>query len=75
VLVARREHRLFAIRDSARLLGAGQVRVIAADVVKEEDRRRLVSDTVTYFGQRESSLMTEQSFAFQLTACLVKLVS
>jgi NAD(P)-dependent dehydrogenase (short-subunit alcohol dehydrogenase family) len=31
-----------------------------ADVVKEEDCRRLVSDTVTYFGQRESSLMTEQ---------------
>jgi hypothetical protein len=31
VLVARREHRLFAIRDNARLLGAEQVLVIAAD--------------------------------------------
>nr|CAB3492507.1 unnamed protein product [Digitaria exilis] len=51
VLVARREHRLFAVRDNARLLGAGQVLVIAADVVKEDDCRRLVSDTVTYFGQ------------------------
>ncbi|CAN6308541.1 unnamed protein product [Urochloa humidicola] len=51
VLVARREHRLFGIRDNARLLGAGQVLVIAADVVKEDDCRRLVSDTVYYFGQ------------------------
>ncbi|CAN6280619.1 unnamed protein product [Urochloa humidicola] len=51
VLVARREHRLFGIRDNARLLGAGQVLVIAADVVKEDDCRRLVSDTVSYFGQ------------------------
>ncbi|CAN6321996.1 unnamed protein product [Urochloa humidicola] len=51
VLVARREHRLFGIRDNARLLGAGQVLVIAADVVREDDCRRLVSDTVTYFGQ------------------------
>jgi NAD(P)-dependent dehydrogenase (short-subunit alcohol dehydrogenase family) len=65
VLVARREHRLLAVRDNARLLGAGQVLVIAADVVREEDCRRLVTDTVTYFGQRESSsLMTEQSFGF-----------
>ncbi|KAL6636540.1 hypothetical protein ACP70R_024112 [Stipagrostis hirtigluma subsp. patula] len=51
VLVARREHRLFGIRDNARLLGAGQVLVIAADVVKEDDCRRLVGDTVSYFGQ------------------------
>jgi len=52
VLVARREHRLFGIRDNARQLGAGQVLVIAADVVKEDDCRRLVADTVSYFGQR-----------------------
>ncbi|XP_066385651.1 11-beta-hydroxysteroid dehydrogenase B-like [Miscanthus floridulus] len=51
VLVARREQRLFGIRDNARQLGAGQVLVIAADVVKEEDCRRLVADTVSYFGQ------------------------
>lgn len=51
VLVARREQRLFAIRDNARLLGAGHVLVIAADVVKEDDCRRLVADTVSYFGQ------------------------
>ena len=55
VLVARRERRLFGIRDNARQLGAGQVLVIAADVVKEDDCRRLVADTVSYLGQRESS--------------------
>lgn len=52
MLVARREH-LFGIRENARILGAGQVLVIAADVVKEEDCRRLVSDTISYFGQCE----------------------
>jgi NAD(P)-dependent dehydrogenase (short-subunit alcohol dehydrogenase family) len=53
VLVARREHRLFAVRDNARALGAGQVLVVAADVVREDDCRRLVADTISYFGQRE----------------------
>ncbi|KAG1328205.1 11-beta-hydroxysteroid dehydrogenase-like 5 [Cocos nucifera] len=51
VLVARREHRLRGIRENARLLGAKQVLVIAADVVKEEDCRRFISDTISYFGQ------------------------
>ncbi|XP_010910399.2 11-beta-hydroxysteroid dehydrogenase B isoform X1 [Elaeis guineensis] len=51
VLVARREHRLRGIRENARLLGAKQVLVIAADVVKEEDCRRFINDTVSYFGQ------------------------
>ncbi|KAK3148796.1 hypothetical protein QOZ80_3AG0208790 [Eleusine coracana subsp. coracana] len=51
VLVARREHRLFGIRDNARAMGAGQVLVIAADVVKEDDCRRLVGDTISYFGE------------------------
>lgn len=51
VLVARREHRLFGIRENARILGARQVLVIAADVVKEDDCRRFVSDTISYFGQ------------------------
>jgi hypothetical protein len=53
VLVARREHRLFAVRDNARALGAGQVLIVAADVVREDDCRRLVADTISYFGQRE----------------------
>ncbi|KAL6909412.1 hypothetical protein ACP4OV_001693 [Aristida adscensionis] len=51
VLVARREQRLFGVRDNARRLGAGQVLVVAADVVKEDDCRRLVGDAVSYFGQ------------------------
>ncbi|KAJ4749053.1 Hydroxysteroid 11-beta-dehydrogenase 1-like protein [Rhynchospora pubera] len=51
VLVARREHRLFGIRENARILGARQVLVIAADVVKEDDCRRFVSDTISYFGE------------------------
>ncbi|XP_072973899.1 11-beta-hydroxysteroid dehydrogenase B [Typha angustifolia] len=50
VLVARREQRLFGIRENARLLGAKQVLVIAADVVKEEDCRRFIGDTISYFG-------------------------
>ncbi|XP_073003516.1 11-beta-hydroxysteroid dehydrogenase B-like [Typha latifolia] len=50
VLVARREQRLFGIRENARLLGAKQVMVIAADVVKEEDCRRFIGDTISYFG-------------------------
>ncbi|URD96182.1 hypothetical protein MUK42_30803 [Musa troglodytarum] len=50
VLVARREHRLWGIRENARLLGAKHVLVMASDVVKEEDCRRFISDTINYFG-------------------------
>ena len=56
VLVARRENRLWGIRENARLLGANQVLVMAADVVKEEDCRRFIGDTVSFFGHRESLL-------------------
>ncbi|MQL76782.1 hypothetical protein Taro_009171 [Colocasia esculenta] len=45
VLVARRENRLWGIRENARLLGAKHVLVMAADVVKEDDCRRFISDT------------------------------
>ncbi|CAM0877946.1 unnamed protein product [Alopecurus aequalis] len=58
VLVARREHRLFAVRDNARALGAGQVLVVAADVVKEDDCRRLIADTISYFGQLDHLVNT-----------------
>ena len=50
VLVARREHRLWGIRENARLLGAKHVLVMASDVVKEEECRRFISDTINYFG-------------------------
>lgn len=51
VLVAKQEKRLWGIRENARLLGAKQVVVIAADVVKEEDCQRFIIETVNYFGQ------------------------
>nr|BAK05747.1 predicted protein [Hordeum vulgare subsp. vulgare] len=58
VLVARREHRLFAVRENARALGAGQVLVVAADVVREDDCSRLVADTISYFGQLDHLVNT-----------------
>lgn len=50
MLVARREHRLWGISDNARLLGAKHALVMAADVVKEEECRRFIYDTINYFG-------------------------
>ncbi|KAJ8769996.1 hypothetical protein K2173_009078 [Erythroxylum novogranatense] len=41
VLVARREHRLRGISENARNFGAKHVMIVAADVVKEEECRRL----------------------------------
>ncbi|XP_037438781.1 11-beta-hydroxysteroid dehydrogenase B-like [Triticum dicoccoides] len=58
VLVARREHRLFAVRENARALGAGHVLVVAADVVREDDCGRLVADTIGYFGQLDHLVNT-----------------
>lgn len=54
VLVARRDQRLRGIRENSRLLGAKIVLVMAADVVKEEDCRRFIGDTISYFGRCES---------------------
>ncbi|XVE60699.1 hypothetical protein DITRI_Ditri05aG0148900 [Diplodiscus trichospermus] len=51
VLVARREHRLRAISEKARNIGAKNAIVIAADVVKEEDCRRFVSETINMYGR------------------------
>ncbi|KAF6159681.1 hypothetical protein GIB67_029939 [Kingdonia uniflora] len=51
VLVARREFRLHGISDKARRLGANRVTVIAADVVKEEDCRRFIDETINTFGR------------------------
>jgi short-subunit dehydrogenase len=68
VLVARREHRLFAVRENARALGAGQVLVIAADVVKEDDCRRLVGDTISFFGQCQSPTNHHASLSINQTS-------
>lgn len=51
MLVARRENRLRVISENARLMGAKRVLVMAADVVKEDDCRRFVSEAVNFFGR------------------------
>ncbi|URE18844.1 hypothetical protein MUK42_33939 [Musa troglodytarum] len=56
VLVARRENRLWGIKENARLLGAKHVLVMAADVVKEEECRRFISDTIMHHLVNTASL-------------------
>ncbi|CAK9313989.1 unnamed protein product [Citrullus colocynthis] len=51
MLVARRETRLRMISENAKLMGAKRVLIMAADVVKEDDCRRFVSETVQFFGR------------------------
>ncbi|XP_042495690.1 11-beta-hydroxysteroid dehydrogenase B-like [Macadamia integrifolia] len=51
VLVARRDNRLWGISDKARRMGAKHVMVIAADVVKEEECRRFIDETISFFGR------------------------
>ncbi|VFQ84358.1 unnamed protein product [Cuscuta campestris] len=51
VLVARRENRLRGISENARLLGAKNVLITAADVVKEQDCTRFITETVNFFGR------------------------
>ncbi|XP_027091175.2 11-beta-hydroxysteroid dehydrogenase-like 5 [Coffea eugenioides] len=50
VLVARRDNRLHGIADNAQRLGSRHVLIMAADVVKEEDCRRFINETINYFG-------------------------
>lgn len=54
MLVARREHRLRGISEKARHIGAKNVIIIAADVVKEDDCRRFVTETINFYGRGES---------------------
>ncbi|KAH6763865.1 hydroxysteroid dehydrogenase 5 [Perilla frutescens var. hirtella] len=51
VLVARRDHRLRAIGENATRLGAPDVLTIAADVVKEDDCRRFINETINCYGR------------------------
>ncbi|XP_051139349.1 11-beta-hydroxysteroid dehydrogenase B [Andrographis paniculata] len=51
VLVARREQRLFGIRENAIRLGAPSVVIIAADVVKKDDCHRFINQTISYYGR------------------------
>ncbi|KAL8459736.1 hypothetical protein ACS0TY_037010 [Phlomoides rotata] len=58
VLVARREHRLRGISENARRLGAPNVMIVAADVVKEDDCRRFISQTINQFGRLDHLVNT-----------------
>ncbi|KAK7308913.1 hypothetical protein RJT34_05246 [Clitoria ternatea] len=51
MLVARREHRLRGIAENARRMGARHVMIMAADVVKEDDCRRFVNETINAYGR------------------------
>ncbi|KAK4490010.1 hypothetical protein RD792_000664 [Penstemon davidsonii] len=51
VLVARREQRLRGISENARMMGAGNVLFMAADVVKESDCRRFINEAINYYGR------------------------
>jgi len=61
VLVARRENRLRVISENARFLGAKHVTVIAADVVKEDECRRFVSETINIYGRGMSHARLTQN--------------
>ncbi|KAL6520777.1 11-beta-hydroxysteroid dehydrogenase B [Orobanche hederae] len=56
VLVARRDHRLRAISEHATSLGAPHVLKIAADVVKEEDCRRFINETINCYGRLNTDI-------------------
>ncbi|KAK6937976.1 Short-chain dehydrogenase/reductase SDR, partial [Dillenia turbinata] len=50
-LIARREHRLRGIAENARLMGAKHVMIMAADVIKEDDCRRFIHETLNFYGR------------------------
>ncbi|CAH2035766.1 unnamed protein product [Thlaspi arvense] len=50
VLVARRDQRLHSIRSKTKQIGAKQVMIIAADVVKEDECRRFINEAFNYYG-------------------------
>jgi len=56
VLVARREQRLRVVSNNARQIGANHVIIIAADVVKEDDCRRFITQAVNYYGRGTQSV-------------------
>ncbi|KAF5727069.1 putative Corticosteroid 11-beta-dehydrogenase [Tripterygium wilfordii] len=58
VLVARRDQRLRLISENASLLGANHVMIAAADVVKENDCRSFVTETINYYGSVDHLVLT-----------------
>ncbi|CAI9117117.1 OLC1v1018454C1 [Oldenlandia corymbosa var. corymbosa] len=51
VLVARRDTRLRGIAENARRLGSRNVLIMAADVVKEDDCRRFITEAINFYGR------------------------
>lgn len=51
MLVARREQRLRVVSQKAKMIGANHVIIIAADVIKEDDCRRFITQAVNYYGR------------------------
>lgn len=51
MLVARRDTRLRGISENARQMGAKHVMIVAADVVKEDECRRFINETMTFYGR------------------------
>ncbi|XP_021729805.1 11-beta-hydroxysteroid dehydrogenase-like 5 [Chenopodium quinoa] len=51
VLVARRDTRLRGISENARQIGAKHVMIVAADVVKEDECRRFITETMSFYGR------------------------
>ncbi|XP_058097640.1 11-beta-hydroxysteroid dehydrogenase B [Magnolia sinica] len=58
VLVARRDNRLRWISENALQMGARHVMIIAADVVKEEECRRFITETFNYYGRLDHLVNT-----------------
>lgn len=69
VLVARRENRLRGISDNARRLGAPRVLIMAADVVKEDDCRRFITETIQYYGSSKPEELCSKSSIFLILSC------
>ncbi|KAF1875383.1 hypothetical protein Lal_00007999 [Lupinus albus] len=58
MLVARREQRLIGIAENARRMGARNVMIMAADVVKEDDCRRFINETINIYGRLDHLVNT-----------------
>ncbi|XP_019423613.1 PREDICTED: 11-beta-hydroxysteroid dehydrogenase-like 5 [Lupinus angustifolius] len=58
MLVARRENRLIGIAENARRMGARNVMIMAADVVKEDDCRRFINETINIYGRLDHLVNT-----------------
>ena len=63
-LAARREERLRAVADKARMLGSPDVIVISTDISKVEDCERFITEAVNHFGRCKDLLSISIFFFF-----------